>query len=43
MRNVTNNETAQAGDEEAKRGRGRPRKPDAMSNCALSCPKLAMH
>jgi hypothetical protein len=32
MRNVTNNETAQAGDEEAKRGRGRSRKPDAMSN-----------
>jgi hypothetical protein len=32
MRNVTNNETARAGNQEAKRGRGRPRKPDAMSN-----------
>jgi len=32
MRNVTNNGTAQAANPETKRGRGRPRKPDAMSN-----------
>jgi mRNA-degrading endonuclease toxin of MazEF toxin-antitoxin module len=32
MRNVTNNVTAQAANQETKRGRGRPRKPDAMSN-----------
>jgi len=32
MRNVTNNETAQSSNQESKRNRGRPRKPDAMSN-----------
>ena len=32
MRNVTNNETAQSANQESKRGRGLPRKPDAMSN-----------
>src|SRR5471032_3087897 len=32
MRNVTNIGTAQAANPETKRGRGRPRKPDAMSN-----------
>jgi len=32
MRNVTENQAVQPGAEPARRGRGRPRKPDAMSN-----------
>jgi hypothetical protein len=32
MRNVANNEATQAANQETKRGRGRPRKPDAMTN-----------
>ena len=32
MRNVTNNKPAKPSKEEVKRGRGRPRKPDAMTN-----------
>ena len=32
MRNVTNNQTTEPGQEEVKRSRGRPRKPDAMTN-----------
>src|ERR1700693_5095687 len=32
MRNITNNQPAQPDTEPVRRGRGRPRKPDAMTN-----------
>lgn len=43
MRNVTKNQAAQPGTELVRRGRGRPRKPDAMSNAERQAAWRARH